>query len=137
MAGQGTRRVLCKPPPWRNGLPGSTNPTPGGESFLDLSPRLSAGIEQINAEQAGRDIIAVAHGGMIKAAIALALGGQPDKGRAKFEIDNCSVTWLDHLASANYAGWRVPNLVNHQPWLATGDHPAMHQPAGPEITKHA
>jgi len=28
-------------------------------------------------------------------------------------------------------------MVNHQPWLAGGDHPAMHQPAGPEIVKLA
>ena len=60
---------------------------------------------------------------------ALALGGQPEKGLA-FDIDNCSVTRLDHLASANYAGWRLP-MVNQQPWIADASHNAMHQPAGP------
>jgi broad specificity phosphatase PhoE len=98
---------------------------------MDLYRRVCGGIEQINAEQAGRDIIAVAHGGTIRAAIALALGGQPDKGLA-FDIDNCSVTRLDHLASANYAGWRLP-MVNQQPWIADASHNAMHQPAGPEV----
>ena len=44
-------------------------------------------------------MIVVAHGGTIKAAVGLALGGQPEKGLA-FDIDNCSVTRLDHLASA-------------------------------------
>ena len=44
----------------------------------------------------------MAHGGTIKAAIGLALGGQPDKGLA-FDIDNCSVTRLDHFASAGHS----------------------------------
>ena len=73
-------------------------PAPGGESFLDLYNRVRGAIERINAEQAGKDVIAVAHGGTIKAAIGLALGGQPEKGLA-FDIDNCSVTRLDHFAS--------------------------------------
>ena len=66
-----------------------------------LSTASAAAIERINAEQAGRDVIAVAHGGTIKAAVGLALGGQPEKGLA-FDIDNCSVTRLDHFASAGH-----------------------------------
>ena len=77
------------------------------------------------------DVIAVAHGGTIKAAIGLALGDQPEKGLA-FDIDNCSVTRLDHLASAGHSSWRLP-MVNQQPWIADASHNAMHQPAGPEI----
>jgi broad specificity phosphatase PhoE len=119
-------------PPGRNWLTGIDEPAPGGESFMDLYRRVCGGIAQINAEQAGRDIIAVAHGGTIRAALALALGGQPDKGLA-FDIDNCSVTRLDHLASDNYTGWRLP-MVNQQPWIADASHNAMHQPAGPEVT---
>jgi broad specificity phosphatase PhoE len=107
------------------------DPAPGGESFMDLYTRVRAAIERINAEHAGRDIIAVAHGGTIKAAVGLALGGQPEKGLA-FTIDNCSVTRLDHLASARHSGWRIP-MVNQQPWIADAAHKAMHQPAGPEI----
>ena len=76
-------------------------PAPGGESFMDLYNRVRGAIERITAEHAGRDIIAVAHGGTIKAAIGLALGDQPEKGLA-FDIDNCSVTRLDHLASAGH-----------------------------------
>ncbi len=66
-------------------------PAPGGESFMDLYNRVRGVIERINVEQAGRNVIAVAHGGTIKAAVGLALSGQPDKGLA-FDIDNCSVT---------------------------------------------
>jgi alpha-ribazole phosphatase len=104
---------------------------PGGESFLDMYNRVCSAIARINAEHAGRDVIAVAHGGTIKAAIGLALGGRPEKGLA-FTIDNCSVTRLDYLASAGHSGWRVP-MVNQQPWIASAAHNAMHQPAGPEI----
>jgi broad specificity phosphatase PhoE len=106
-------------------------PAPGGESFMDLYNRVCGAIERINAEQAGRDVIVVAHGGTIRAAVGLALGGQPEKGLA-FDIDNCSVTRLDHLSSASYTGWRLP-MVNQQPWIADASHNAMHQPAGPEV----
>jgi len=108
-------------------------PAPGGESFLDLYNRVRGAIERINAEQAGEDVIAVAHGGTIKAAIGLALGGQPEKGLA-FDIDNCSVTRLDHFASVSHSSWRLP-MVNQQPWIADAAHGAMHQPAGPEVAK--
>ena len=106
-------------------------PAPGGESFMDLYNRVRSAIERIGGEHAGRDIIAVAHGGTIKAAVGLALGNQPEKGLA-FDIDNCSVTRLDHLASAGHGGWRIP-MVNQQPWIADASHAAMHQPAGPEV----
>src|SRR5712664_1493772 len=107
------------------------DPAPGGESFMDLYNRVRGAIERINLDHAGRDVIAVAHGGTIKAAIGLALGNQPERGLV-FDIDNCSVTRLDHLASSGHSGWRVP-MVNQQPWIADASHNAMHQPAGPEI----
>ena len=106
-------------------------PAPGGESFMDLYNRVRGAIERINSEHAGKDVIAVAHGGTIKAAIGLALGNQPEKCLA-FDIDNCSVTRLDHLASHNHSSWRLP-MVNQQPWIADASHNAMHQPAGPEV----
>jgi alpha-ribazole phosphatase len=106
-------------------------PAPGGESFMDLYNRTRGAIERINQQHAGRDIIAVAHGGTIKAAVGLALGHQPERGLA-FTIDNCSVTRLDHLSSDGHSGWRIP-MVNQQPWMADAAHNAMHQPAGPEL----
>jgi broad specificity phosphatase PhoE len=98
---------------------------------MDLYHRVCAAIDRINLEQAGKDVIAVAHGGTIKAAVGLALGGQPEKGLA-FDIDNCSVTRLDHIAGAGQVSWRLP-MVNQQPWIADARHAAMHQPAGPEV----
>ena len=106
-------------------------PSPNGESFMDLYNRVRRAIDRINISHAGQDIIAVAHGGTIKAAIGLALNDQPDRGLA-FTIDNCSVTRLDHLASDGHSGWRIP-MVNQQPWIADAAHAAMHQPAGPEV----
>jgi alpha-ribazole phosphatase len=106
-------------------------PAPGGESFMDLYNRVRGAIERINAAHAGKNIIAVAHGGTIKAAIGLALGDQPAKGLI-FDIDNCSVTRLDRHAGSGHSGWRLP-MVNQQPWIADASHNAMHQPAGPEI----
>ncbi len=104
---------------------------PGGESFMDLYNRVCGAIERITIAEGGNDIVAVGHGGTIKAAVGLALGGQPDKGLA-FDIDNCSVTRLDHIASPGRSSWRLP-MVNQQPWIADARHAAMHQPAGPEV----
>jgi broad specificity phosphatase PhoE len=106
------------------------DPAPGGESFMDLYNRVRATIDRINQTHAGQDVIAVAHGGTIKAAIGLALDN-PERGLA-FTIDNCSITRLDHLVSAGHSGWRIP-MVNQQPWIADPSHNAMHQPAGPEL----
>jgi broad specificity phosphatase PhoE len=102
---------------------------------MDLYNRVRGAILRINVEHAGRDVIAVAHGGTIKAALGLALGDAPEKGLA-FDIDNCSVTRLDHFASAGRSVWRLP-MVNQQPWMADVSHAAMHQPAGPEVASAA
>ncbi len=53
---------------------------PNGESFMDIYNRVRGAVERINVEHAGKDIIAVAHGGTIKAALGLALGHQPERG---------------------------------------------------------
>ncbi|MGJ4886947.1 histidine phosphatase family protein [Bradyrhizobium sp. HKCCYLR20261] len=107
-------------------------PAPGGESYMDLYTRVTAAIGRITVAEAGRDVIAVGHGGTIKAAVGLALGGLVEKGLA-FDIDNCSVTRLDHIVAGDVSTWRLP-MVNQQPWIADAAHKAMHQPAGPEVT---
>jgi broad specificity phosphatase PhoE len=103
---------------------------PGGESFVDVFERVRAAIDRITVDHRGKDIIVASHGGPIKAAIAHALGMAAKTGLA-FAIDNCSVTRLDHLHSADHSGWRVP-MINQQPWIADPSHAAMHQPAEPE-----
>ena len=130
---QGMNRAafLASRPVGSHWFAGIDEPAPGGESFLDLYRRTVGAIERINLEQAGSDVIAVGHGGTIKAAVGLALGGLPEKGLA-FDIDNCSVTRLDHFATQGKSIWRLP-MVNQQPWIADAAHAAMHQPAGPEL----
>ncbi|HTO68026.1 MAG TPA: histidine phosphatase family protein [Bradyrhizobium sp.] len=131
---QGMNRAafLASQPPGSSWFADINVPAPGGESFMDLYRRVIGAIERIAAEHAGRDVIVAGHGGTIKAALGLALGGLPDKGLA-FDIDNCSVTRLDHFATESRSVWRLP-MVNQQPWIADALHRAMHQPAGPEVT---
>jgi alpha-ribazole phosphatase len=130
---QGMNRAafLASRPVGSHWFAGIDEPAPGGESFMDLYNRTRGAIDRLNLEHAGKDVIAVGHGGTIKAAVGLALGGLPEKGLA-FDIDNCSVTRLDHFASSGKSIWRLP-MVNQQPWIADASHNAMHQPAGPEI----
>ena len=131
---QGTNRAafLASRPAGSHWFADIAEPAPGGESFMDLYSRVRGAIDRINVEHAGQDVIAVGHGGTIKAAIGLALGAKPEKGLV-FDIDNCSVTRLDHIKSETVSVWRLP-MVNQQPWIADAAHQAMHQPAGPEVT---
>ncbi|MBR0895869.1 histidine phosphatase family protein [Bradyrhizobium tropiciagri] len=130
---QGMNRAafLASRPPGNLWFADVNEPAPGGESFMDLYTRVCRTIVRITAAEAGKDIIAVGHGGVIRAAVGLALGGQPDRGLS-FDIDNVSVTRLDHIAAPNVSMWRLP-MVNQQPWIADPRHAAMHQPSGPEV----
>ena len=86
---------------------------PNGESFVDLVQRVGPAVERATKKHQGGDIVAVAHGGTIRAAIAIALG-LPPRGGFAFLIDNCSLTRLDHYQGADRAGWRV-TAINHRP----------------------
>jgi broad specificity phosphatase PhoE len=90
----------------------------GGESFADLMQRVVPAIERLNAEHRGRDIVAVTHGGTIRAALGFALGLAPQAALA-FSVENCSLTRIDHLTADGGPGlWRVV-AVNHRPWSRT------------------
>lgn len=86
---------------------------PGGESFIDLCARVEPAITRLNHEHGGRDIVCVAHGGTIRAALRLALGVEAQTALA-FAIKNCSLTRIDHVALPEEAGWRV-GFVNLYP----------------------
>ena len=93
---------------------------PGGESFHDLVARAAPLIHDLNTQHSGRNIITVTHGGTIRAALGLALGGAPTTAHA-FTIDNCSISVIEHLQPKDKPGagaWRVDG-VNLRPWLAT------------------
>lgn len=80
---------------------------PLGESFADVISRVVPAVIRMTAAYAGRDVVAVAHGGTIRAAAALALGLDPEAVLA-LSIDNLSVTRLDHIDDdENGAAWRV------------------------------
>lgn len=69
---------------------------PRGESFAAVISRVALATNKLTAAYAGRDIVAFAHGGSIRAALALALG--LDAGAALcFRIENLSVTRIDHI----------------------------------------
>lgn len=84
-----------------------TNRPPGGESFVDLMERASAAILEINEAHKGRDIVAVTHGGTIRAALALAMGLGADAA-VRFEAENVSLTLIEHYEQADPDhAWRI------------------------------
>jgi broad specificity phosphatase PhoE len=87
---------------------------PGGESFTAVIERVSSAIHRLVEAHPGCDIIAVAHGGTIRAALALALGLDPEASLA-FTIENCSITCIDRIDGPGMGhGWRVVT-VNRPP----------------------
>jgi broad specificity phosphatase PhoE len=87
---------------------------PGGESFVDLRDRAVRSIDRLTAEHKGRDIVATAHGGTIRAALAHAFDLHPEAA-VRFEIDNVSLTMIEHFEQADPEhAWRVA-FVNYMP----------------------
>jgi len=74
---------------------------PGGESFEDQVSRVRQGLGQIGSGPA----ILVVHSGTIRAALAVALGIEP-QAVLRFAIDPLSLTRIDRLRD----GWRVASV---------------------------
>lgn len=80
---------------------------PNGESFSDVVGRVVPAIIRHTAAAAGRDIVAVAHGGSIRAALGFALGLDPESALS-FSLENLSLTRLDHIETRDDGGvWRI------------------------------
>lgn len=80
---------------------------PGGESFVAVMDRVGRAIERHTQEHAGKTIVAVCHGGVINAAIGLALGLNSDQS-LMFSVENLSTTRLDRLHGPGLGGdWRL------------------------------
>lgn len=80
---------------------------PGGESFVQVMQRVGAAVQRLTQAHRGRDIVCVAHGGSIRAALALAVGLEPEAALA-FSIETLSLTRLDHIDGPGTGhGWRV------------------------------
>jgi len=86
---------------------------PGGESFADQIRRTATVIERITAAHEGGDIVAVAHGGTIRAAVVHALGLAPEQGMA-ITVGTLSVSVLEHVKDRLLRGrggaWRVVGI---------------------------
>jgi alpha-ribazole phosphatase len=68
----------------------------------------------LTAEYRGRDIVATAHGGTIRAALSHAFDMHPEAA-VRFEIDNVSLTVIEHFEQADPAhAWRVV-YTNYMP----------------------
>jgi broad specificity phosphatase PhoE len=85
---------------------------PGGESFATVQARVGAVLDRLVDRHAGEDIVIVAHGGSIRAALAHALGLTGHQALA-FSIRNLGLTRLERHGG----DWRV-SAVNEEPWSA-------------------
>lgn len=82
---------------------------PNGESFADVVDRVGPIFRRLNRDWAGRDIVAVIHGGTVRAMLANALGVSLEAALA-FHIDTLGLTRLDYLDGVDEPGWRVTSV---------------------------
>lgn len=102
-----SQRLTAPPHPfWPHG---AEEKPPGGESLRDVMGRVGPALEEMAAGLAGRDVVIVAHGGSIRAAVAHALGLGPHQA-FQFSVKNLSLTRLEH----QQGHWRVAS-VNEEP----------------------
>lgn len=95
--------------------PGTTRP-PGGESFADVVARVAPALERHAAAHGDGDVVAVVHGGTVRAALAVALELPPERALA-FVVDTWSLTRLDRIPGGGVDGgpsWRIVS-VNERP----------------------
>ena len=86
------------------------NRPPGGESFADQIARTGVVIDRLGEQHKGRNIVVVAHGGTIRAAMAVALKLEPEQGMA-IRVDTLSVSIFENVEDGLLRGkggvWRV------------------------------
>jgi alpha-ribazole phosphatase len=88
----------------------STHAAPGGESFDAVLRRVQPAILALSEAHAGRDIVAVAHAGTIRAAAALALDLDGERA-LRLVVDTLSLTRIDRILSSPGTGsWRITAL---------------------------
>ena len=75
---------------------------PGGESLVQVIERVGDALERLAARHAGEDVVAVSHGGAIRAAVAHCLRIGPDSA-LHLTVQNLSLTCLERSPE----GWRV------------------------------
>ncbi len=71
-------------------------------------------MRRVSGTHQGRDIVAISHGGAIRAALAYTLEVDPDKALC-ISVENLSTTRMDHISGPGIGGdWRVV-FVNVRP----------------------
>lgn len=92
---------------------------PQGESFRDVVHRVEQALQRRSVAHAGRDIVAVSHGGAIRAALAAILGLDPAQALS-FVIEPCSLTRFDQISVGDgTVSWRIL-AVNQMPPRSQG-----------------
>lgn len=86
-----------------------TERPPGGESMVEVIARVGAALDRLAARHAGGEVVAVCHGGAIRAAVAHALGIGADNA-LHLTVQNLSLTRIERSPD----GWRVV-CVNELP----------------------
>ncbi|OWU83355.1 phosphoglycerate mutase [Oceanicola sp. 22II-s10i] len=82
---------------------------PGGESWFDMTARTGRAVDRLMQAHRGRDVVVVAHFGVILARVADHTGKLPKQVLGQ-KIDNLSVTEL----TFDGTGWEV-GAINHCP----------------------
>jgi broad specificity phosphatase PhoE len=75
---------------------------PGGETLVEVIGRVGSALERLAARHPEQDVVAVSHGGAIRAAVAHCLRIGPDNA-LHLTIQNLSLTRLERSSD----GWRV------------------------------
>nr|WP_237182495.1 histidine phosphatase family protein [Roseomonas marmotae] len=84
---------------------------PGGESLADVIGRVGPALEDMAEQMPGQDIVIIAHGGSIRAAVAHAMRLDPHQA-FQLSVKNLSLTRLERHG----ADWRVAS-INEEPPL--------------------
>jgi len=90
---------------WSN--PGDVSP-PNGESWNQAAKRVDKQVDQINKKHKGCNIIAIGHFGVILTQLQRAAKIEA-RSAISFQIDNLSITHIEHLGETN---WRILGVNN-------------------------
>jgi broad specificity phosphatase PhoE len=69
---------------------------PGGERFMQFKRRIRRELRAIAAANPAQSVLVVTHAGVIRVALASALG-MPDRNLFRFAVDPCGLSVIDHF----------------------------------------
>lgn len=101
--------ALLRDPPHPFWPHGAAERPPGGESLQDVIGRIGPALEELAERLQGQDIVIVAHGGSIRAAVSHAMGLDPYQA-FQISVRNLSLTRLEKHG----ADWRIAS-INEEP----------------------